>query len=97
MPLPVALITSAISLFRESKVGKVKVPGTSQTVGELTTNKTNPVVITIATFSINYILDNPDNSIPGWIMLGVCLVAFTLRDTLAGLSKKVEESNKKEV
>lgn len=91
MALPVlSLISAGINLFKDSKVGKLQVPGASQTVGEMTASKTGVAVITIITFSINHIQDNPE-SYAGWIMLGICLLTVTIGDRIDKIYKIMKE------
>ncbi|MES0444909.1 MAG: hypothetical protein ABUJ92_00050 [Desulfobacterales bacterium] len=92
LPL-IPIITGLISSFKDSPVGQAKT-GMSQNVGELVTNKTNLSAMTIVGFTINHLTGNPDST-PAWIMLGICLLAITLRDTankiLVELMKRNDE------
>lgn len=83
------LITTAISAFQQSPLGQAKT-GLSQNFGEAVTNKTNLSVITIIGFSINHIQDNPESN-AGWIMLAMCLLAVTLRDTAHKILKALKD------
>lgn len=94
MALPlVPIISAALSWFKDSKVGKIQVPGASQTLGEMTASKTGIAVMTIVGFSIDHIGDNPESD-AGWIMLGLCLLAVTLGDRIDKMYKILKADRK---
>jgi len=90
MAIPLGFITTAINLFKDSKVGKLPLPGASQTFGEATASKTGVAIITIIGFSATHIQSNPESS-AGWIMLGICALAATIGDRVDKVYKILKE------
>ena len=78
----IPIISEVIAAFVSSKVGKTKIPGFNQNVGEFMTTKTNNVANIVMAYGISVLAVTPGD-MWGKVCVMASLFAWTIRDSLA--------------